>query len=142
MFGGLAQLQKIVFSRGTSGKLKRSLKSLGIEDTQKLTVIPGRRGDSTAQPRHNPWEVGAVFKYILNAKPDNVDLDMTTEILEQTTEHALGTELTVEEVAAALRSMASPNAVGPDELPMGLLKPGLHHDHLILRKFHQVITRI
>ena len=33
-------------------------------------------------------------------------------------------------------------AVGPDELPVELLKLGLHHDTTMLREFHRVITRV
>ena len=41
-----------------------------------------------------------------------------------------------------MRSMANAKAVGPDELPMELLKLGLHHDTTVLREFHRVITRV
>ena len=38
--------------------------------------------------------------------------------------------------------MANAKAVGPDELPVELLKLGLHHDPTVLREFHQVVTRV
>ena len=56
--------------------------------------------------------------------------------------HVLGVEPTEEEVASSLRSMANAKEVGPDELPVELLKLGLHHDTSVLREFHSVITRV
>ena len=38
--------------------------------------------------------------------------------------------------------MGNSNAVGPDELPVELLKRGLHHDPTVLRVFHQIIIRV
>ena len=38
--------------------------------------------------------------------------------------------------------MTNVKAVGPDELPVELLKLGLHHDPTVLREFHQVVTRV
>jgi len=49
---------------------------------------------------------------------------------------------TVEEVAVASSLVANSKTVGPDELPVELLKLGLHHDPIALREFHQVITRV
>ena len=66
---------------------------------------------------------------------------MAAEAPQQPTAHTLGDELTIEEVAAALRSMGL-KAVGPDELPVELLKLGLHHDPTIFREFHQIIIRV
>ena len=56
--------------------------------------------------------------------------------------HALGVELTENEVIAALRSMANAKAVGSDELPVELLKLGLNHDPTVLREFHRVIKLV
>ena len=47
-----------------------------------------------------------------------------------------------EEVASVLQSMANAKAVGPDELPVELLKLGLHHETTVLQEFHRVITRV
>ena len=38
--------------------------------------------------------------------------------------------------------MGNSNAVGPDELPVELLKRGLHHDPTVLWVFHQIIIRV
>ena len=45
-------------------------------------------------------------------------------------------------MATALRSMANAKAVGPDGLPVELLKLGLHHDTIVLWEFHRVIPRV
>ena len=37
--------------------------------------------------------------------------------------------------------MANAKAVGPDELPVELLKRGLHHDSRVLQEVHKAITR-
>ena len=38
--------------------------------------------------------------------------------------------------------MANAKAVGPDELPVELLKLGINHDPTVLREFHRVIKRV
>ena len=38
--------------------------------------------------------------------------------------------------------MANAKAVGPDELPVELLKLGINHDPTVLRVFHRVIKRV
>ena len=56
---------------------------------------------------------------------------------------ALGFEQKKNEIMAALRSMTNARAVGPDELPVELLKLGLNHDPtVILQEFHQVIKLV
>ena len=45
-------------------------------------------------------------------------------------------------MASSLRSMANAKSVGPDELPVELLRLGLHHDTTVLREFHRVIPRV
>ena len=67
---------------------------------------------------------------------------MAAEVPQQPKAHTLGDEPTIEEVAAALRSMGNSKAVGPDELPAELLKLGLHHNPTVFREFHQIIIRV
>ena len=67
---------------------------------------------------------------------------MAAGVTQQPTAHTLGDEPLIEEVTAALRSMGNSKAVGPDELPVELLKLGLHHDPTILREIHQIIIRV
>ena len=58
------------------------------------------------------------------------------------TAHALGRELTVEEAAAALRTMGNSKSVRLEEFSVELLKLGLHHDPTVLRVFHEIIIRV
>ena len=78
----------------------------------------------------------------MNAKSDNLNPGMVEEFPQQPTAHTLGDEPTIEEVAATLRSRGNSKAVGPDELPVELLKLGLHHNPTIFREFHQIIIRV
>ena len=82
------------------------------------------------------------FSDLLNGKSDDLDHSIIAGIPQHPIAHARGVEPTEEEVASALRSMANAKAVEPDELPVELLKLGLHHDTTVLREFHRVITRV
>ena len=76
---------------------------------------------------------------MLNAKTDKVDPGMATEIPQQPAAHAPGDEPTVEEVAAALRSIDNSKAVRSDEFPVKLLNFGLYHDPRVLQEFYKII---
>lgn len=78
----------------------------------------------------------------MNANSDNLNPDMAADVSRQPTPHALSIELTVEEVAAVLRSMGNSKAVGPDELPVELLRLRQTHNSRVLREVHQVATRL
>ena len=78
----------------------------------------------------------------MNANSDNLNPYVAAEVPQQPTAHTLGDEPTIEEVAAALRSMGNSKAVGPDELPVELLKLGLHHNPTFFREFHEIIIRV
>ena len=67
---------------------------------------------------------------------------MAAEVPQQPTAHALGDEPTAEEVTEALRSLGNSKAVESDKLPVKPLALGLQHDLIVLREFHQVITRV
>ena len=82
------------------------------------------------------------FSTVLNVKSENLNPDIAVEVPQQPTPHALGDELTVEDVAVALKSMSNSKSVGSDELPVELLKLGLHYGPTDLREFHVVITRV
>ena len=51
-------------------------------------------------------------------------------------------EPTESELIGTLRSMANAKAVGPDELPVELLKLGINHDPTVLREFYRVIKLV
>ena len=56
--------------------------------------------------------------------------------------HNLGVEPTESELIGALRSMANAKAVGPNELPVELLKLEINHDLTVLQEFHRVIKLV
>ena len=91
--------------------------------------------------RHQP--PGArLFGTLLNTKSDNLRLDIIEGLSQWPVTHALGVEPTENELIGALRSMANAKAVGPDELPVELLKLGLNHDPTVLREFHRMIKLV
>ena len=79
---------------------------------------------------------------LLNSKSDKLKLDIIEELPQWPITHALGVEPTENELIGALRSMANAKAVGPDELPVELLKLGINNDPTVLRVFHLVIKRV
>ena len=82
------------------------------------------------------------FGTLLNSKSDQLRLDVIEELPRWPITPALGVEPTEIELIGALRSMANANAVGPDELPVELLKLGINHDPTALREFRRMITRV
>ena len=82
------------------------------------------------------------FGTLLNSKSDKLKLDIIEELPQWAITHALGVEPTENELIGALRSMANAKAVGPDELPVELLKLGINNDPTVLRMFDGVIKRV
>ena len=82
------------------------------------------------------------FGTLLNPKSDKLRLDVIEELLQWPITHALGVEPTEIELIGALRLMANAKAVGPDKLPVELLKLGINHDPTVLREFHRMIKRV
>ena len=76
---------------------------------------------------------------LLNSKSDKLDPNIVGRIPKRPITLSLGTEPTEDEITVALRPMANAKAVGPDELPVELLKLGLH-DPTLFREFHGVIV--
>ena len=56
--------------------------------------------------------------------------------------HAPGEPLTRGEIVLTLRRMANAKAMGPNNLPVELLKPGVRVSSRLLAAFHGVILRI
>ena len=90
----------------------------------------------------DPWLIlgrwARFFGALLNAKSDNLRVDVIEGPPQWPVMHALGVERTENKVTTALRWMANTKAVRPDEHPVELLKLGLNHDLTVLREFHQV----
>ena len=82
------------------------------------------------------------FGTLLNSKSDQLRLDILEGLPKWPITHALGVEPTQNELIGALGSMANAKAVGPDELPVELLKLGINHDPTVLWEFHRVIKLV
>jgi hypothetical protein len=117
---------------------------LNIEDTQKVNsqYIRDEEGIMLRDPELVLGRWARFFGTLLNSKADKLRLDIVEELPRWPITHALGVEPTENELSGALRSMANAKAVGPDELPVEILKLGNYHDPTVLRVFHGVIKRV
>ena len=70
-----------------------------------------------------------------------LDLDIPKRLPQQPVPSALGIEPT-EEIATAMKAMANAKVVGPDGLPVELLKLGLQQDRTIRMELHRLTTLI
>ena len=68
--------------------------------------------------------------------------DIPKRLSQQPVASALGIEPTEEEITTATKAMANEKAVGPDGLPMELLKLGLQQDRTILLEFHRLTALV
>ena len=84
----------------------------------------------------------AIQRSLLNAKSDMVDPEIPKRLPQQPIVSALRIEPVEEEIATAMKAMASAKAVGPDDLPLKLLKLGLQQDRTILLELHRHTTLI
>ena len=82
------------------------------------------------------------FRSLLNAKSDMLDPDIPKRLLQHSVATALGVEPTEEEIATAMKAMASTKAGGPNGLPAELLKHGLQQDRTIMLELHRLTTLI
>ena len=101
-------------------------KSLKIEDTRKVNS-QYIRGEEGIMLRDQGLILGRwawFFGTLHNSKSDKLRLDIIEELPQWPITHALGVEPTENKLIEALRSMANAKAVGPDELPVELLKLG------------------
>ena len=82
------------------------------------------------------------FHSLLDAKSDTPNPDIPKRLPQQPVASALGIGPTEEEIATALKAVANAKAVGPDGLPVELLKLGLQQDRTILLGLHRLNTLI
>ena len=82
------------------------------------------------------------FRSLLNSKSNILDPDISKRLPQHPVANALGSELTEEKIATAMKAMANVKAVGPDGLPAELLKLGLQQDRTILLELHRFTTVI
>ena len=119
-------------------------KSLKIEDMRKVSsqYIRDEEGIMPRDPGLILGRWARFFGTLLYSKSDKLGVDIIEELPQWRIAHALGMEPTESELIGALRSMANAKAVGPDELPVELLKLGINHDPIVLREFHRVIKLV
>ena len=136
-------MEKDLRQRDQRGLYQRC-KSLNIEDTRKVNsqCIRDEEGMMLPDPGLILGRWARFFGTLLNSKSDKLRLDIIEELSQWLITHALGVEPTENELIGALRSMANAKAVGPDELPVTLLKLAINHDPTVLREFHGVIKRV
>ena len=136
-------MEKDLRQRDQMGLFQRC-KFLNIEDTRKVNsqYIRDEEGIMLRDPELVRGRWARFFGTLLNSKSDKLKLDIIEELPQWPITHALGVEPTENELIGALRSMANAKAVGPDELPVELLKLGINNDPTVLRVFHLVIKRV
>ena len=122
-------MEKDLRQRDESGLYQRC-KFLNIEDTRKVNsqYIRHEEGIMLLDQRFILGRWAWFSGTLLNSKSVKLRLDIIEELPQWPITHALGVEPTENELIGALRSMANAKAVGPDELPVELLKLGMNHD--------------
>ena len=78
---------------------------------------------------------------MLKVKFDMLDLDIPTRLLQQPVASTLGIEPT-EEIVTVMKAMANAKVVGPDGLPVKLLKLELQQDRAIVLELHRLATLV
>ena len=119
-------------------------KFLNMEDTRKVNsqYIRDEEGIMLRDPGLVLGRWARLFVTLLNSKSDKLRLDAIEELPQWAITHALGVEPTEIKLIGALRSMANAEAMGPDDLPVELLKLGINHEPTVLREFHRMVKRV
>ena len=132
------------FRQRNQRKLFQRFKSLKIEDMRKVSsqYIRDEEGIMLRDPGLVFERWARSFGTLLNSKSDQLRLDILEGLLQWPITYTLGVEPTENELTGALRSMANVKAVGPDELPVELLKLRINYDPTMLREFHRVIKLV
>ena len=119
-------------------------KSLKIEDTRKVSsqYIRDEESIMLRDPGLILGRWARFFGTLLDSKSEKLRLDTIEELPQWPIIHELGVEPTESKLIGALKSMANAKAVGPDELPVEVLKLGINHDLTVLREFHRVIKLV
>ena len=136
-------MEKDLHQRDQMGLYQRC-KFLNIGDTRKVNsqYIRDEEGVMLRDPELVLGSWARFFGTLLNSKSDKLKLDIIEELPQWPITHALGVEPAENELIGALRSMANAKAVGPDELPVELLKLGINNDPTVLRVFYRMIKRV
>ena len=81
-----------------------------------------------------------LFRSLLNAKSDMLDLHIPKRLPQHPVASALRIEPTKKEITTARKARTNAKAVGPDGLPAELLKLGLQQYRTILLELHRLTT--
>ena len=81
------------------------------------------------------------FRSMLDSKSDMLDPDIPKRLPQHPVASALGIEPT-EEITTAMKATANAKAVGPDGIPVELLKLGVQQDRTILLELQRLTTLI
>ena len=82
------------------------------------------------------------FRSLLNAKSDMLNPVIPKRLPQHPVASALRIEPTKQEIVTAMKAMSNAKAVGPDDLPVELLKLGLQQNLTILMELHRLTTLI
>ena len=82
------------------------------------------------------------FRQLLNQISDLLDPSIVNSLKEYPACASLGIEPTIEEVREAISKMANGKAMGPDDIPVELLKLGLHDDSIIVDEFYKIVLAV
>ena len=136
-------MEKDLRQRDRRGFYQRC-KFLNMENTRKVNsqYIRDEEGIMLRDPGLVLGTWARLFGTLLNSKSDKLRLDVIEELPQWAITHALGVEPTEIELIGGLRSMANAEAMGPDDLPLELLKLGINHDPTVLREFHRMVERV
>ena len=122
----------------------QNIKSVQLEETKKVEsqCIRDEEGRLLRNKERIRERWVRFFRSLLNSKSDMLDADIPKRLPQHPVASALGIEPTEEEIATAMKAMANAKAVGPDGLPVELLKLGLQQDRTILRELHRLTILI
>ena len=127
-------------------KFFQDIKSVQLEATKKVEsrYVLGEEGRLLRGKESIHERCLRFFLSPLNAKSDMIDPDIPTRLPQHPVASALRIKPTEEENATAMKAMTNikAKAVGPDDLPVKLLKLGLRRDRTIMLELHQLITLI
>ena len=107
-----------------------NIKSVQLEETTKVEsqCVRDKEGRLLRDKGRIRERWVGFFHSLLNAKSDMLDPDIPKRLPQQPVANALEIEPTEEEIATAMKAIATAKAVGLDGLPVELLKLGLQRD--------------
>ena len=129
---------------GDKHKFFQNIKLVQLEETKKvkLQYVHDEEVRLLQDKRRIRERWVQFYRSLLNAKSDILDPDIPKGLPQQPIASALGIEPTEREIATAMKTMTNGKAVGPDSLPVELLKLRLQQDRTILLELHRLTTFI